>query len=62
MRVENAIKMTAGLFVFFSALAGFFISKYWLLFTMFVGINLFQYSITGFCFLETFFKKMGMKE
>lgn len=49
MKIEDYIKVIAGSFVFLSAFLGFFYSRWWLLFTMFVGLNLFQYGFTGFC-------------
>jgi len=61
MKIENKIRIIAGFFVFTSALLGFFINKYWLLVTMFVGLNLFQFGFTNFCplkkVLEYFEKK-----
>jgi len=36
-------------------------SPYWLFFTAFVGVNLFQSSFTGFCPLAKFLKAMGVK-
>jgi len=62
MKLENYIRVIAGMFVFASALLGFFHSRWWLLFTMFVGLNLFQFGFTGFCPLGILLKKMGVKE
>jgi hypothetical protein len=39
-----------------------FQSSYWLWFTAFVGLNLFQSSFTGFCPAAMIFKAMGLKE
>jgi len=36
-------------------------SPYWLLFTVFVGANLFQSAFTGFCPLAKILKEMGAK-
>lgn len=58
---ENYIRIIAGLFVFVSALLGYFHHKYWLFFTMFVGLNLFQFGFTNFCPLGIILKKMGIK-
>ena len=62
MKAEKLLLMFAGVFVFSSVLLGIFYSRYWLLFTMFVGLNLFQYSFSGFCPLKIFLKKLGAKE
>jgi hypothetical protein len=57
----------AGFFVMLSLLLGvegspIFQSSYWLWFTAFVGLNLFQSSFTGFCPAAMIFKAMGLKE
>ena len=62
MKAKEGVKMFAGIFVFASAALGFWVHKYWLFFTMFVGLNLFQYSLTGFCPLEKILLKVGFKE
>jgi len=49
MTVDRMVLMFAGVFILGSlALSGIH-SPYWLLFTAFVGLNLFQASFTGFC-------------
>ena len=62
MRLENYIRIIAGTFVFVSSMLGFFHSRWWLLFTMFVGLNLFQFGFTGFCPMGIILKKLGVKE
>ncbi|MCA9486622.1 DUF2892 domain-containing protein [Candidatus Woesearchaeota archaeon] len=60
MKEKNSVRgvrIVAGFFVFTSALLGFFFSKYWLLFTMFVGLNLFQFGFTNWCPLEKILKQ-----
>ena len=61
-RIEDYIRIIAGTFVLVSATLGFFHSRYWLLFTMFVGLNLFQFGFTGFCPLALLLKKLGVKK
>lgn len=39
-----------------------FHSQYWLLFTAFVGLNLFQFGITKFCPMEFILKKLGVPQ
>lgn len=58
MNVENKIKAIAGTLIFVSAVLGFFVSKWWLLVTMFVGLNLLQFAFSGFCPLKIFLKKI----
>lgn len=62
MSIESMIRMFAGLFVLLSLALGapdspFFVSKYFLWFTVFVGANLLQSSFTKFCPLEMMLKK-----
>ncbi|HEY7026678.1 MAG TPA: DUF2892 domain-containing protein [Gemmatimonadales bacterium] len=49
---EMVIRRIAGTFILGSLALGWWVSPYWLLFTAFVGLNLFQSSLTGFCPLE----------
>ncbi len=46
------IRRFAGVFILLSAALAYWVSPMWLLFTAFVGFNLLQSSITGFCPLE----------
>ena len=36
-------------------------SSYWLLFTLFVGLNLLQSALTRWCLMEELLKKLGVK-
>jgi len=38
------------------------VSKWWLLFTTFIGVNLIQSAFTGFCPAAMLLKKLGMKD
>lgn len=60
MKRINIITAFAGTLTFISAILGFFISKNWLFLTMFVGLNLFQFSFTKFCPLEILLKKFNI--
>ena len=60
MTIERYIRMIAGTFVLASALLGYFVDKRWLFFTMFVGANLLQSSITKWCLMEDVLKKFGV--
>jgi hypothetical protein len=39
----------------------YFISPWWMLLALFVGLNLFQASFTGFCPLARILKKLGLQ-
>ena len=49
---DALIRRIAGLFVMLSVGLGWFVHPGWFFFTAFVGFNLFQSSLTGFCPLE----------
>ncbi|UCD16772.1 MAG: DUF2892 domain-containing protein [Candidatus Zixiibacteriota bacterium] len=49
MTLENCIRLLAGTLVLVSLSLGYLVSQYWLLVTAFVGFNLAQSSLTGFC-------------
>jgi len=49
---DALIRRIAGLFVMASVALGVWVSPAWFIFTAFVGFNLFQSSVTGFCPLE----------
>lgn len=55
-------KIIAGSLVFTTSLLGYFHSKYWLIATMFIGLNILQFGITNFCPLEKILEKLGYKE
>ncbi|MEW6255250.1 MAG: DUF2892 domain-containing protein [Pseudomonadota bacterium] len=61
MSVDRAVMMFAGAVVLVSLALALTLSPLWLWFTGFVGANLIQASITGFCPAAMIFKKLGCK-
>jgi hypothetical protein len=61
MSLERWIRLIAGTFVTLSVVLSYVHSPYWLLFTLFVGLNLFQSALTGWCLMETFLRKLGVE-
>lgn len=66
MTTERMVRILAGAFVLVSLALGapaspLYMSSYWLWFTVFVGLNLFQSGFTRFCPLEIMLKKAGVK-
>lgn len=59
MTVDRAVMMFAGSMVLVSLALGFYVSPWWYLLTAFVGLNLIQASITGFCPAAMIFKRLG---
>ena len=62
MTINNAIKLIAGTFVLLSVTLGHFVSEYFFFFTLFVGLNLLQSSITKWCLMEKILKRIGVRE
>jgi hypothetical protein len=67
MTVERYIRVIAGLFITLSLALGVegspvFVSKWFLAFTAFVGLNLFQFGFTNFCPLGIILRKLGVKD
>ena len=61
MTTERYIRTIAGTFVLASLALGYWVSPYWFLFTTFVGLNLFQCSITNWCLMTKILRKAGVK-
>lgn len=61
MTVDRAVLMFAGFMVLLSLALGYYVSPYWFLLNAFVGFNLMQSSVTGFCPAAIFFKKLGCR-
>ena len=60
MSVGRWIRLIAGSFVIISLLLAHFVSPYWLWFTAFVGVNLFQSALTRWCLMEDILKRAGV--
>lgn len=62
MNIERSVRSIAGTFVLASLALGYFVNPYWFLFTVFVGVNLFQSGLTGWCLMSDILKKLGVPE
>ncbi|MCG6967174.1 MAG: DUF2892 domain-containing protein [Chromatiaceae bacterium] len=66
MSIERIVMAFAGFMIVLSVALGaagspIFHHEYWLYFTAFIGLNLFQSAFTGFCPLALILKKLGKK-
>ena len=61
MSIERMVLAFAGSFILISLVLAQVHSPYWLLFTAFVGVNLFQSAFTGFCPLARILKVFGVE-
>ncbi|MBN8249474.1 MAG: DUF2892 domain-containing protein [Verrucomicrobia bacterium] len=60
MTLENAIRILAGTLVLLSVALAHYVNPAWLLLAVFVGLNLIQSALTGFCPAEIVLKKLGV--
>jgi hypothetical protein len=61
MNVDRAVLAFAGVMVLVSLLLAWYVSPYWLLLTVFVGLNMLQAAFTGFCPAAIVFRRLGLK-
>jgi hypothetical protein len=66
MNAERIVRIVAGFFILLSLTLGveaspLFVSKYFLFFTAFVGLNLFQSGFTQICPLNNILARFGIK-
>ena len=62
MSMEKMVRIIAGSLILISLLLAVTVSKWWILFTLFIGVNLIQSAFTGFCPAEMLLAKMGVKK
>ena len=61
------VRLFAGTFILLSLALGLdasplFVSHWWLAFTAFVGLNLFQFGFTNFCPMGLLLRKLGVRD
>ena len=62
MNVERFLRLIAGALVMLSVALGYYVNPYWFLFTVFIGLNLFQSAFTNWCPMMTFLRKLGVRD
>ncbi len=61
MKLEAMLRSIAGLFVMASVLLGMYVDARFFWFTLFVGANLFQSGLTGWCPMMAILRKAGLR-
>jgi len=61
MTVERGLRLIGGFFVMATAVLAVVHSPYWLLFTGFVGLNLFQSGFSDWCPMVWMLEKIGLE-
>lgn len=62
MTVERWIRFFAGTLVLLSLALAHYLSQWFLLMTVFVGVNLLQSSLTTFCPLASLLRALGVRD
>ena len=60
MNIDRAVLAFAGTLILLSLALAHFVSPLWLWLTVFVGANLLQASVTGFCPAAIVLRKLGV--
>ena len=62
MTLDRSVMMFAGAMVLLSVALTAWVSPLFVWFTVFIGLNLIQSSVTGFCPAAAFFRMLGVKK
>ncbi len=62
MHLERWLRLIAGTFILLSLVLYMVHSRYWLIFTAFVGLNLFQSGFTDWCPMMSLLRALGVRE
>lgn len=62
MPLERWLRLIAGAFVLASLVLAQYHSRYWLLWTAFVGVSLFQSGFTNWCPMMSILRALGAKD
>lgn len=61
MTVDRLLRLIAGVFIMASVALGHYVNPNWYWFTAFVGLNLFQSGLTGWCLMTKILNKFGLR-
>ena len=61
MNLDRSVTLFAGFMVLASVILTQLVSPYFMWFTVFIGANLIQSAITGFCPAAMIFRKLGLR-
>lgn len=61
MTIERALRLLAGVMVLVSVALTHYVSHYWVWFTVFIGLNLFQSALTNWCPAMAILRVFGLK-
>ncbi len=59
--IDSWLRLIAGFFILLSVLLGYTLDARFYLFTAFVGLNLFQSALTGWCPMMSLLRRIGVQ-
>lgn len=62
MKLNNALRLIAGVFVLIAVVLGATVHPYWNYLAVFVAVNLIQSAFTGWCPMMALLRKLGVQE
>lgn len=62
MKVNQALRLVAGLMILLSLGLTYFVHPNWMYFTVFIALNLMQSAITNWCPMMTILRKSGLED
>jgi glucan phosphoethanolaminetransferase (alkaline phosphatase superfamily) len=62
MTVERGLRLMAGVMVLVSVALTYYVSHYWIWFTVFIGLNLLQSAFTDWCPAMAILRAIGLKD
>ena len=62
MNINQWLRLVAGIMILVSLLLAIFVDTNWMLFTVFITVNLIQSAFTSYCPMMTIVRKMGVKD
>jgi hypothetical protein len=61
MSIDRAVFVFAGLVILAGVALAHYVSPWWILLSVFAGVNMIQAAFTGFCPAAMVFRKLGVK-
>lgn len=62
MNLDRSVLLFAGAMVLLSVVLTTYVSPYFIWFTVFIGVNIIQSSLTGFCPAASVFRAFGLRK
>ncbi|AQP99567.1 DUF2892 domain-containing protein [Pseudoalteromonas sp. SG45-5] len=62
MKLNNLLRLTAGIMIIVSVLLQTFVDPRWIWFTIFIALNLVQSAFSGWCPAIALLRKLNVKE